>query len=107
MRVSQRSDSSTCCAYSTRSISTCALRNSTAAVRPWRPLPPTRRGQMLRVWTDSQPAGHLDRHGQHGTTFVYEPKAAPQRAVSVTMPVRLASWDAAHGLLPIFDMNLP
>jgi serine/threonine-protein kinase HipA len=62
---------------------------------------------MLRVWTDSQPAGYLDRHGQRGTTFVYEPKAAPQRAVSVTMPVRVASWDAAHGLLPIFDMNLP
>lgn len=62
---------------------------------------------MLRVWTDSLPAGHLDRHGQRGTTFVYEPKAAPQRAVSVTMPVRVASWDAGHDLLPIFDMNLP
>jgi serine/threonine-protein kinase HipA len=62
---------------------------------------------MLRVWTDSRPAGLLDRHGARGTTFAYEPKALPQRAVSVTMPVRTASWDAAHGLLPIFDMNLP
>ena len=62
---------------------------------------------MLRVWTDSQPAGHLDRHGRRGTTFVYEPKSAAQRAVSLTMPVRVASWDAAHGLLPVFDMNLP
>ncbi|MPZ40589.1 MAG: type II toxin-antitoxin system HipA family toxin [Rhizobiales bacterium] len=62
---------------------------------------------MLRVWTDSQPAGLLDRHGPRGTTFVYDPKAGAQRAVSVTMPVRIASWDTAHGLAPIFDMNLP
>jgi len=62
---------------------------------------------MLRVWTDSQRAGVLDRHRPRGTTFVHDPKAASQRAVSVTMPVRTASWDAAHGLLPIFDMNLP
>jgi serine/threonine-protein kinase HipA len=62
---------------------------------------------MLRVWTDSQPSGHLDRHGARGTTFVYDPKAAATRAVSVTMPVRTASWDTAHGLAPIFDMNLP
>lgn len=62
---------------------------------------------MLRVWTDSQRAGVLDRHGGRSTTFVYEAKAEPKRAVSVTMPVRTASWNAAHGLLPIFDMNLP
>jgi len=62
---------------------------------------------MLRAWTDSQPAGFLDRHGRRGTTFVYEPTADPQRAVSVTMPVRTASWDTPHGLAPIFDMNLP
>jgi serine/threonine-protein kinase HipA len=62
---------------------------------------------MLRAWTDSQPAGFLDRHGQRGTTFVYDPKADPRRAVSVTMPVRTSSWDTPHGLAPIFDMNLP
>ena len=62
---------------------------------------------MLRVWTDSQPAGHLDRHGQRGTTFAYDPKAPASRAVSVTMPVRTASWNTAHDLTPIFDMNLP
>ena len=62
---------------------------------------------MLRVWTDSQRSGLLDRHGQRGTTFVYDPKVAIARAVSVTMPVRTASWDTPYGLTPIFDMNLP
>jgi serine/threonine-protein kinase HipA len=62
---------------------------------------------MLRVWTDSQRSGLLDRHGPRGTTFVYDPKVAPVRAVSITMPVRTASWDTSHGLPPIFDMNLP
>ena len=62
---------------------------------------------MLRVWTDSQRAGLLDRHGSRGTTFVYDPKVASARAVSVTMPVRTASWDTPYGLAPIFDMNLP
>src|SRR5450759_3314727 len=62
---------------------------------------------MLRVWTDSQRSGLLDRHGPRGTTFVYDPKVASARAVSVTMPVRTASWDTPYGLAPIFDMNLP
>jgi serine/threonine-protein kinase HipA len=62
---------------------------------------------MLRVWTDSRHAGFLDRHEEHGATFAYEPELATARAVSVTMPVRLASWNSSSGLLPIFDMNLP
>ncbi len=62
---------------------------------------------MLRVWTDSQRSGLLDRHGPRGTTFVYDPKVASARAVSVTMPVRTASWNTPYGLAPIFDMNLP
>jgi len=62
---------------------------------------------MLRIWTDSQHAGFLDRHGNRGGTFAYEPELATARAVSVTMPVRLASWNSSDCLLPIFDMNLP
>jgi serine/threonine-protein kinase HipA len=62
---------------------------------------------MLRVWSDSRHAGFLDRHGARGATFVYEPQVNAARAVSVTMPVRLASWNTSYGLLPIFDMNLP
>jgi serine/threonine-protein kinase HipA len=35
------------------------------------------------------------------------PDVARARAVSVTMPVRLPSWDVQFGLPPIFEMNLP
>ena len=62
---------------------------------------------MIRVWTDSAEAGLLDRSGNRGSTFVYLPETIGIRAVSVTMPVRLASWDLRFGLAPIFEMNLP
>jgi serine/threonine-protein kinase HipA len=62
---------------------------------------------MIRVWTDTNSAGVLDRFGQRGSTFVYTPGAPPARAISVTMPIRLASWDTAFGVAPIFEMNLP
>ena len=62
---------------------------------------------MIKVWTDAAEAGLLDRHGERGSTFAYMPGAAPARAVSVTMPVRLESWTVPFGLLPIFEMNLP
>jgi serine/threonine-protein kinase HipA len=62
---------------------------------------------MIRVWTDSAEAGLLDRSGDRGSTFLYLPETIGIRAVSVTMPVRLASWDVRFGLAPIFEMNLP
>jgi serine/threonine-protein kinase HipA len=62
---------------------------------------------MIKVWTDAAEAGLLDRHGERGSTFANMPGAAPARAVSVTMPVRLESWSVPFGLLPIFEMNLP
>ncbi len=62
---------------------------------------------MIKVWTDGAEAGLLDRFGARGSTFVYQPGAPPAEAVSVTMPVRLPSWDLQYGLLPIFEMNLP
>lgn len=62
---------------------------------------------MIKVWTDSAEAGLLDRSGDRGSTFVYLPETIGIRAVSVTMPVRLASWDTRFGLAPIFEMNLP
>jgi serine/threonine-protein kinase HipA len=49
----------------------------------------------------------LDRYRDRGSTFGYLPDTPPQRAVSVTMPVRLPSWDTPFGLPPIFEMNLP
>lgn len=62
---------------------------------------------MIKVWTDSQEAGMLDRLGERGSSFAYVPEAPPARAVSATMPVRLPSWDIGFGLPPIFEMNLP
>jgi serine/threonine-protein kinase HipA len=62
---------------------------------------------MIKVWTDAAEAGLLDRHSERGSTFAYLPGAAPARAVSVTMSVRLESWSVPFGLLPIFEMNLP
>jgi serine/threonine-protein kinase HipA len=62
---------------------------------------------MIKVWTDSAEAGLLDRSGQRGSTFLYLPEASAARAVSFTMPVRLASWDIPFGIAPIFEMNLP
>lgn len=62
---------------------------------------------MIRVWSDQLSAGLMDRHGAKGSTFAYDQTAATTRAVSMTMPVRLASWDSAYGIHPIFEMNLP
>jgi serine/threonine-protein kinase HipA len=62
---------------------------------------------MIKVWTDGAEAGLLDRHGSRGSTFLYLPGTLPVRAVSITMPLRLPSWDTSFGLPPIFEMNLP
>jgi serine/threonine-protein kinase HipA len=62
---------------------------------------------VIKVWTDAAEAGLLDRFETRGSTFLYLPDTLPMRAVSVTMPARLPSWDVRFGLLPIFEMNLP
>jgi serine/threonine-protein kinase HipA len=62
---------------------------------------------MIKVWTDGAEAGLLDRLRDRGTTFAYLPSLSAERAVSVTMPVRVQSWDTQLGLPPIFEMNLP
>src|SRR6266853_1463209 len=62
---------------------------------------------MIKVWTDVAEAGLLDRLQDRGSAFAYLPGAPARRAVSVTMPVRLPSWDTRFGLPPIFEMNLP
>lgn len=61
----------------------------------------------LKVWADRAEAGRLDRLPPRGSTFAYAPGMPENRAISLTMPVRVASWDVGFGLAPIFDMNLP
>jgi len=62
---------------------------------------------MIKVWTDGAEAGLLDRYRERGSTFVYLPDTSSHKAVSITMPVRLSSWDLPFGLAPMFEMNLP
>ena len=78
---------------------------------------------MIRVWTDGAEAGLLDRYRNPtqnprlttstierralGSALTYLPRTPQIRAVSVTMPVQLASWTWGHGLAPFFEMNLP
>jgi len=66
---------------------------------------------MIRVWTDGQESGLMGRlrdpERDRGTTFAYSSRVSPERAISVTMPVRLESWNTSFGLAPIFEMNLP
>jgi len=62
---------------------------------------------VIRVWSDGVRAGILDRLGPRGSTFAYDPEVRGERAVSITMPVRVQSWDSKFTLLPIFEMNLP
>jgi hypothetical protein len=62
---------------------------------------------MIKVWTSGAEAGRLDRFGPRGSAFAYSPDVGAERAISLTMPVRLASWDTQFGLAPIFEMNLP
>jgi serine/threonine-protein kinase HipA len=61
----------------------------------------------IKVWADGTSAGLLGTNGPRGAAFAYAPEARPSEAVSLTMPVRLASWDSDFGLPPIFEMNLP
>lgn len=61
----------------------------------------------IKVWTDGRAAGLLGAKGPKGSAFAYAPEAVPTDAVSITMPVRLASWNSDYGLAPMFEMNLP
>jgi serine/threonine-protein kinase HipA len=62
---------------------------------------------MIKVWTDAAEAGLLDRYGERGSAFAYLPDTIQSCMVSLTMPVRLPSWNVPFGLPPIFEMNLP
>jgi serine/threonine-protein kinase HipA len=63
----------------------------------------------LNVFAGGVRVGRLDRSDREEDEilFTYVSECAPQLAVSLTMPVRVAQYDAMSGLLPIFEMNLP
>src|SRR3954469_7036234 len=62
---------------------------------------------MIKVWADGAETGFLDRDKDRGSSFVYSPQVDEERAVSMTMPVRLTSYETRFGLAPVFEMNLP
>lgn len=61
----------------------------------------------IKVWTSGCEAGLLDKARTRGSTFAYKRGVTPENAISLTMPVRLESWNMDYGLAPIFEMNLP
>jgi serine/threonine-protein kinase HipA len=63
----------------------------------------------LNVFVDRAAVGQLTRSDVEADTvlFGYRDEVSAQRAVSLTMPVRVDQYDAMGGLLPIFEMNLP
>jgi len=60
----------------------------------------------LRVWGGEHRAGLLEREPSQDYIFAYGQDAPPGAQVSLTMPVRLKSWQSRE-LHPIFQMNLP
>lgn len=61
----------------------------------------------IKVWTDGAEAGLLGARNNRGSAFAYFPGVPQDSAVSMTMPVRLESWNMDWSLAPIFEMNLP
>ncbi len=64
-------------------------------------MPETR---SLAVWVGPSKVGTLERIEDY--VFSYHPDASLSDAVSLTMPVRLKSWES-RDLHPVFQMNLP
>lgn len=60
--------------------------------------------RTLRVWVDEAKTGLLSREGRRQHVFRYDDETS--QPVSLTMPVRLRSWDSPE-LHPVFQMNLP
>ena len=60
--------------------------------------------RSLAVWVGPHKVGALERAEDY--IFAYHPDASPPDAVSLTMPVRLKSWES-RDLHPVFQMNLP
>lgn len=60
--------------------------------------------RSLTVWIRLHKVGRLERAEDH--VFAYQPDVTPSDAVSLTMPVRLKSWQS-RDLHPVFQVNLP
>jgi serine/threonine-protein kinase HipA len=61
----------------------------------------------LNIHVLGQRVGVLEQVGDFKSVMTYVPEAAPEKLVSLTMPVRTESYPWDDPLHPIFQMNLP
>jgi serine/threonine-protein kinase HipA len=61
----------------------------------------------LNVYVLGQHVGVLEQVGDFKSVMTYVPEVAPEKLVSLTMPVRTESYPWDDELHPIFRMNLP
>ncbi len=62
--------------------------------------------RSLAVWVGPRKVGRLERAEDGTYVFGYHPDISPSDAVSLTMPLRLKSYES-RDLHPVFQMNLP
>lgn len=67
-----------------------------------------RASERLHISVAANAVGTLGRsESRRDSVFSYAENAAERNAVSLTMPVRLESYQWEHGIHPVFEMNLP
>lgn len=69
----------------------------------------TRQSERLYIGAGGVPAGTLGRGGENrrDTVFSYNETVGEENAVSLTMPVRLESYNWEYGIHPLFEMHIP
>ena len=69
----------------------------------------TSQRDRLYIGTNGVPAGTLGRRNenQRDSIFSYNDTVAQEQAVSLTMPVRLESYNWEYGIHPLFEMHIP
>lgn len=67
------------------------------------------RTDRLYISTDGTPVGALGRRDEdtRDSIFSYNERVADEHAVSLTMPVRLESYNWEYGIHPLFEMHIP
>jgi serine/threonine-protein kinase HipA len=69
----------------------------------------TRQSDRLYIGTGDDPVGTLGRSGNRDrdSVFSYSQTVREDQAASLTMPVRLESYNWEYGIHPIFEMHIP
>ena len=69
----------------------------------------TRQSERLYIGVGGVPAGTLGRgeEDRRVTVFSYNDTVDEENAVSLTMPVRLESYNWEYGIHPLFEMHIP